>query len=121
MDNKENKDLNYDFGFENQVTKKDEKVPDATDEVEVLDDSTDSTDVKIENNNTETNDIEKLEENVEELTDDNLDETKNSETNVKKIKILNKEFNYEDVILVLMGIVIVVAIFLMPKIMSMFK
>mgnify|MGYP000673061662 CR=1 FL=1 len=65
--------------------------------------------------------IEKLEENVEELTDDNLDETKNSETNVKKIKILNKEFNYEDVILVLMGIVIVAAIFLMPKIMSMFK
>ena len=47
MDNKENKDLNYDFDFENQVTKKDEKVPDATDEVEVLDDSTDSTDVKI--------------------------------------------------------------------------
>ena len=66
-------------------------------------------------------DIEKLEENVEESTDDNLDETKNSETNVKKIKILNKEFNYEDVILVLMGIVIVAAIFLMPKIMSMFK
>lgn len=109
--------LNYDFDFEKQVVKPENKV---LDDVEVLNDS-------------EVDELEELEEmkepeiNIEELKESNSEKNENEtiveetkEENVKKVKILNKEFNLEDIILLLIGLIIVLAIFLLPRIMKIF-
>lgn len=118
MNNEENKkqDLNYDFNFENQVVQDEtnqvkENVEVLTDEVEPLEELT-----EVEEKNSDN-----VEDVMVELDSNNepIEEQKTKEP-AKKIKILNKEFNLEDVVLVLMGLAIVVAIFLLPRIMKMF-
>mgnify|MGYP004526211139 FL=1 len=129
MNNEEKENLTYDFNFDDQVVKKQE-VPETKESIEVLDDS--ETEILDENLVTE-NDSENVlnDESIKENTSDveldelteitnNSDQTENKE-NVKKIKILGKEFNYEDLILIVIGLVIIAAIFLMPRIMNMFK
>lgn len=129
MNNEEKENLTYDFNFDDQVVKK-EEVPETKESIEVLDDS--ETEILDENLVTE-NDSENVlnDESIKENTSDveldelteitnNSDQTENKE-NVKKIKILGKEFNYEDLILIVIGLVIIAAIFLMPRIMNMFK
>ena len=130
MNNEEKENLTYDFNFDDQVVKKQE-VPETKESIEVLDDS--ETEILDENLVTEndsenvlndesikenTSDVE-LDE-LTEITNNNSDQTENKE-NVKKVKILGKEFNYEDLILIVIGLVIIAAIFLMPRIMNMFK
>lgn len=130
MNNEEKENLTYDFNFDDQVVKK-EEVPETKESIEVLDDS--ETEILDENLVTEndsenvlndesikenTSDVE-LDE-LTEITNSNSDQTENKE-NVKKVKILGKEFNYEDLILIVIGLVIIAAIFLMPRIMNMFK
>ena len=122
---KNNKELNYNFDFESQVNNNNTKESEET--VEVLDDET-LEDKPILNNldtaNTvdSENKVDTVDDNIE-ILEENADEQKEEvkDNNVKKIKILNKEFNYEDVILVAMGIIILVAIFLLPTIMRRFK
>ena len=122
---KNNKELNYNFDFESQVNNNNTKESEET--VEVLDDET-LEDKPILNNldtaNTvdSENKVDTVDDNIE-ILEENADEQKEEvkDNNVKKIKILNKEFNYEDVILVAMGIIILVAIFLLPTIMRIFK
>lgn len=129
MNNEEKENLTYDFNFDDQVVKKQE-VPETKESIEVLDDS--ETEILDENLVTE-NDSENVlnDESIKENTSDveldelteitnNSDQTENKE-NVKKVKILGKEFNYEDLILIVIGLVIIAAIFLMPRIMNMFK
>lgn len=130
MNNEEKENLTYDFNFDDQVVKKQE-VPETKESIEVLEDS--ETEILDENLVTEndsenvlndesikenTSDVE-LDE-LTEITNNNNDQTENKE-NVKKVKILGKEFNYEDLILIVIGLVIIAAIFLMPRIMNMFK
>lgn len=122
---KNNKELNYNFDFESQVNNNNTKESEET--VEVLDDET-LEDKPILNNLDTANTVESenkvntVDDNIE-ILEENADEQKEEvkDNNVKKIKILNKEFNYEDVILVAMGIIILVSIFLLPTIMRIFK
>lgn len=122
---KNNKELNYNFDFESQVNNNNIKESEET--VEVLDDET-LEDKPILNNLDTANTVESenkvntVDDNIE-ILEENADEQKEEvkDNNVKKIKILNKEFNYEDVILVAMGIIILVSIFLLPTIMRIFK
>ena len=121
MNNEENKnqDLNYDFDFENQVVKNE---PVQNTEVEVLNDIEFE---ELEEVNSISNDEPKIEELQEEILEENDQvtdsETKTDDTNNKKIKILGKEFMFEDVILVIIGIIIIASIFLLPKIMKLFN
>ena len=123
MDNEKKDNLTYDFDFDNQVVKKDDSV----EMLEVEENNSNSTAEKTEDLND--NETEKLEEvsndnqdEIEELTDvSQNDEKTESVEKVKTIKILGKEFNYEDFILIVLGLVIIASIFLMPRIMNMFK
>lgn len=130
MNNEEKENLTYDFNFDDQVVKKQE-VPETKESIEVLEDSeTEILDENLvtENDSENVSNDESIKENTSdveldeltEITNNNSDQTENKE-NVKKIKILGKEFNYEDLILIVIGLVIIAAIFLMPRIMNMFK
>ena len=126
MNNEENKnqDLNYDFDFASQVTKNENVVEENVEalddneieEFEEVDDSFEETNAAVENGFDVDSDIEKLEE----IPESN-EEVSKDENNVKKIKILKWEFNFEDVVLVIIGLVIIASIFLLPKIMNIFK
>lgn len=130
MNNEENKnqDLTYDFNFDDQVVKNEPKTE--NNEVEILDDNqieeleeVNETTETIENEPIIENEpkIEELQEEIlEESNQETNNETKNDDTSNKKIKILGKEFMFEDVILVVIGLIIIVAIFLLPKIMKLF-
>ena len=122
---KNNKELNYNFDFESQVNNNNTKESEET--VEVLDDETLEDKPVLNNLDTANtvdseNKVNTVDDNIE-ILEENSDEQKEEvkDNNVKKIKILNKEFNYEDVILVAMGIIILVSIFLLPTIMRIFK
>lgn len=130
MNNEEKENLTYDFNFDDQVVKKQE-VPETKESIEVLEDSeTEILDENLvtENDSENVSNDESIKENTSdveldeltEITNNNSDQTENKE-NVKKVKILGKEFNYEDLILIVIGLVIIAAIFLMPRIMNMFK
>lgn len=125
MDNEKKDNLTYDFDFDNQVVKKD-------DSVEILEVEENNSNSNVEKNDDLNNNItEKLEDvsndnqdqdEIEELTDVSQSEEKTENIEkVKTIKILGKEFNYEDFILIVLGLVIIASIFLMPRIMNMFK
>ncbi len=122
---KNNNELNYNFDFESQVNNNNTKESKET--VEVLDDETLEDKPVLNNLDTANivdseNKVNTVDDNIE-ILEENADEQKEEvkDNNVKKIKILNKEFNYEDVILVAMGIIILVSIFLLPTIMRIFK
>lgn len=122
---KNNNELNYNFDFESQVNNNNTKESEET--VEVLDDETLEDKPVLNNLDTANivdskNKVNTVDDNIE-ILEENADEQKEEvkDNNVKKIKILNKEFNYEDVILVAMGIIILVSIFLLPTIMRIFK
>ena len=119
MDNEENKnqDLNYDFNFENQVAK-DEQKP----EMEMLEDDEFEEIVETNNNSSEIkNDVDtNLATNTEEVKE-TPEENESKEEKIKTVKILGKEFNFEDVVLAVIGIVLIISIFVMPKIMNMFR
>ncbi len=127
MNNEENKnqDLTYDFNFEDQVVKNDQNIKD--NEVEVLNDVETEELEELEEIGEINNTTSKLDESQEELLEETETTTNNEEketkdnTNNKKIKILNKEFNFEDIILVIIGLVIVASIFLLPRIMNIFN
>lgn len=122
MNNEENKnqDLTYDFNFENQVVKNDNETK--TNDVEVLNDVEELDELEeVEETNEVVSKTEKLEEVLEEAEQPNNEEEKKDDTNNKKIKILNKEFNFEDIILLIIGLVIVASIFLLPRIMNIFN
>ncbi len=123
---KDKKDLNYNFGFESQVVQDNKK-----EDIEMLDDEIlEEIDEKNEiakvenvsqNNNSKTeivsenNDM----ENAEILEEIDVKPETNPENN-RKIKILGREYNFEDVILLGIGLVLILAIFMMPRIMSIF-
>ena len=123
---KDKKDLNYNFGFESQVVQDNKK-----EDIEMLDDEIlEEIDEKNEiakvenvsqNNNSKTeivsenNDM----ENAEILEEIDVKPETNTENN-RKIKILGREYNFEDVILLGIGLVLILAIFMMPRIMSIF-
>ncbi len=120
MNNEENKnqDLTYDFDFENQVVKNEQE---QNAKVEVLNDTEFEELEEVD----EVNDEPKIEELQEEILEENTQttdsESKTDDTNNKKIKILGKEFMFEDAILVIIGVVIIASIFLLPKIMKLFN
>ncbi len=122
MNNEENKnqDLTYDFNFENQVVKNDND--NQNNDVEVLNDVEELEELEeVEETDNVTSKVDELEEVLEETEQPtNTEETKD-DTNNKKIKILNKEFNLEDVILIIIGLVIIASIFLLPSIMNIFN
>lgn len=119
MNKDDNQDLKYDFDFENQVAK--DKTIDETETLdddffeEVTEDQA-SQDVQ-ENDDKKT--LNNVSENVEVLEEKEPVQEQTEE--IKKIKILGKEFNFEDVVLILIGIVLIASIFLMPKIIDMFN
>lgn len=122
---KNNKELNYNFDFESQVNNNNTKESEETVEVlddEILEDKPVLNNLDTANTVDSENKVNTVEDNIE-ILEENADEHKEEvkDNNVKKIKILNKEFNYEDVILVAMGIIILVSIFLLPTIMRIFK
>ena len=122
---KNNKELNYNFDFESQVNNNNTKESEETVEVlddEILEDKPILNNLDTANTVDSENKVNTVDDNIE-ILEENADEQKEEvkDNNVKKIKILNKEFNYEDVILVAMGIIILVAIFLLPTIMRIFK
>lgn len=122
---KNNKELNYNFDFESQVNNNNTKESEETVEVlddEILEDKPVLNNLDTANTVDSENKVNTVEDNIE-ILEENADEQKEEvkDNNVKKIKILNKEFNYEDVILVTMGIIILVSIFLLPTIMRIFK
>lgn len=129
MNNEEKKqDLTYDFDFESQVVKEEKN---DSDNVEILTDS----EVEEEKQQGKVEELEEMKEineteipieTLKETTNETLENTTNVEENkeeekVKTIKILNKEFNFEDVVLILMGLIIVLSIFLLPRIMNIFS
>lgn len=129
MNNEEKKqDLTYDFDFESQVAKEEKN---DSDNVEILTDS----EVEEEKQQEKSDELEEMKEineteipieTLKETTNETLENVTNSEENkeeekVKTIKILNKEFNFEDVVLILMGLIIVLSIFLLPRIMNIFS
>lgn len=133
MNEENNKELNYDFDFENQVTKKEENL----EETEVLqedDEVLEEIDENTVEHITDVNDVkattsdlknEKIIEKTEILQED-TEVLKESEANEeqkvgKKIKILGKEFLIEDLILIGIGLLLVISIFLMPKIVDIFS
>lgn len=122
MNNEENKnqDLNYDFDFENQVVKNEQE---RNTEVEVLNDAEFEELEEVNEINDEGQP--KIEEFQEEILEENNqtadNEPKIDDTSNKKVKILGKEFLFEDVVLVVIGIVIIASIFLLPKIMKLFS
>ena len=122
---KNNKELNYNFDFESQVNNNNTKESEETFEVlddEILEDKPILNNLDTVNTIDGENKVNTVDDNIE-ILEENADEQKEEvkDNNVKKIKILNKEFNYEDVILVVMGIIILVSIFLLPTIMRIFK
>lgn len=122
---KNNKELNYNFDFESQVNNNNTKESEETVEVlddEILEDKPVLNNLDTANTVDSENKVNTVDDNIE-ILEENVDEQKEEvkDNNVKKIKILNKEFNYEDVILVAMGIIILVSIFLLPTIMRIFK
>lgn len=122
---KNNKELNYNFDFESQVNNNNTKESEETFEVlddEILEDKPILSNLDTVNTIDGENKVNTVDDNIE-ILEENADEQKEEvkDNNVKKIKILNKEFNYEDVILVVMGIIILVSIFLLPIIMRIFK
>ena len=122
---KNNKELNYNFDFESQVNNNNTKESEETVEVlddEILEDKPVLNNLDTANTVDSENKVNTVEDNIE-ILEENADEQKEEvkDNNVKKIKILNKEFNYEDVILVTMGIIILVSIFILPTIMRIFK
>lgn len=122
---KNNKELNYNFDFESQVNNNNTKESEETVEVlddEILEDKPVLNNLDTANTVDSENKVNTVDDNIE-ILEENADEQKEEvkDNNVKKIKILNKEFNYEDVILVAMGIIILVSIFLLPTIMRIFK
>lgn len=122
---KNNKELNYNFDFESQVNNNNTKESEETFEVlddEILEDKPILSNLDTVNTIDGENKVNTVDDNIE-ILEENADEQKEEvkDNNVKKIKILNKEFNYEDVILVVMGIIILVSIFLLPTIMRIFK
>lgn len=122
MNNEENKnqDLTYDFNFENQVVKNEQSIQ--NNNVEDLNDVEELDELEeVEETNDVPSKTEELEEVLEESEQPNNEEEKKDDTNNKKIKILNKEFNLEDIILVVIGLVIVASIFLLPRIMNIFN
>ena len=122
---KNNKELNYNFDFESQINNNNTKESEETFEVlddEILEDKPILSNLDTVNTIDGENKVNTVDDNIE-ILEENADEQKEEvkDNNVKKIKILNKEFNYEDVILVVMGIIILVSIFLLPTIMRIFK
>ncbi|MCI9434652.1 MAG: hypothetical protein HFI86_05225 [Bacilli bacterium] len=121
MNNEENKnqDLTYDFNFEDQVVKNNQDIQ--NNEVEVLSDDGFENLEEVNETNTEESKLEELQDEIlEEIEETNNTEVKDDSNN-KKIKILNKEFNFEDIILLIIGLVIVASIFLLPRIMNIFS
>lgn len=112
-----NKDLNYDFNFENQVVNTDNSNV-KNEEMEILEDP--ETELLEEENVNNDIKVEELKDVSVESDGEKIDEG-NTETEQKKIKILNKEFNFEDIVLVIIGLVIVAGIFLLPRIMNIFN
>ena len=118
MNSEENKNqnLNYDFNFENQVVKNENSVENnALEEDEFEEIVETNNDAK--ENNIDTN---LATDNEKETSVENETKEENTEK-VKIVKILGKEFNFEDIILAVIGLVLIVSIFIMPKIMNMFK
>ena len=117
--------MNYNFDFESQINNNNTKESEETFEVlddEILEDKPILSNLDTVNTIDGENKVNTVDDNIE-ILEENADEQKEEvkDNNVKKIKILNKEFNYEDVILVVMGIIILVSIFLLPTIMRIFK
>ncbi len=120
MNNEENKnqELNYDFNFDNQVVKEQavkENDTGTLNDVEELE--------ELEEVNEINSDSSKIEE-LEEVLDENeqpINSDEKKEEDNKKIKLLGKEFNFEDIILLVIGLVIVASIFLLPRIMNIFN
>lgn len=125
MNNEEtkNQDLTYDFNFDDQVVKNEPKIE--NNQVEILNDNEIEELEEVNETPEIIEDEPKIEELQEEILEENNqvtdNETKNDDTSNKKIKILGKEFMFEDVILVVIGLIIIVAIFLLPKIMKLFS
>lgn len=128
MNEENNKEMNYDFDFENQVTKKEETLEETEvlqeddDVFEEIDESVTEKDVEIIEEKT---DVELKEEQNKEIVE-NLEETEESkmddeQKNGKKIKVLGKEFLVEDLILIGIGLILIVSILVMPKIMGIFN
>ena len=133
MNEENNKELNYDFDFANQVTKKEENLEETEvlqedDEVlEEIDENTiehitDGNDVKDTTSDLKNEEIiektEILQEDAEVLEES---ETNEEQKDGKKIKILGKEFLIEDLILIGIGLLLIISIFLMPKIVDIFS